>query len=119
MLNYGHTLGHAIERVEEYQIRHGEAVAIGMVFAAEVGRLAARLDAGTAARHRRVLSAVGLPTVYRAGCVAGPARGHGSGQEGPRRPAAAGRAGRARPGPASLDAPPEDLLGQAYQEVCR
>ena len=34
ILNYGHTLGHAIERVEEYRFRHGEAVAIGMVFAA-------------------------------------------------------------------------------------
>src|SRR6266851_6864721 len=63
ILNYGHTLGHAIERVEGYQIRHGEAVAIGMVFAAEVARLEGRLDAGTAARHRRVLKAVGLPTV--------------------------------------------------------
>ena len=46
MLNYGHTLGHAIERAEGYRMRHGEAVAIGMVFAAAVGRLAGRLDAG-------------------------------------------------------------------------
>src|SRR5262249_19143496 len=43
ILNYGHTLGHAIERVERYQIRHGEAVAIGMVYAAELARLAGRL----------------------------------------------------------------------------
>ena len=40
ILNYGHTLGHAIERVEGYRFRHGEAVAIGMVYAAELGRLA-------------------------------------------------------------------------------
>ena len=59
--NYGHTLGHAIERVEGYEIRHGEAVAIGMVFAAEVARLAGRLDAGTVARHRRVLKSVAAP----------------------------------------------------------
>ncbi len=66
MLNYGHTLGHAIERTENYSVRHGEAVAIGMCFAAAVGRLAGRLDAATAQRHRSVLSAVGLPVRYRA-----------------------------------------------------
>ena len=42
ILNYGHTLAHAIERVEDYRIRHGEAVAIGMVYAAELSRLAGR-----------------------------------------------------------------------------
>jgi 3-dehydroquinate synthase len=67
MLNYGHTLGHAIERAEDYSIRHGEAVAIGMCFAAAVSRLAGRLDADTAARHARILAAVGLPVRYRAG----------------------------------------------------
>jgi 3-dehydroquinate synthase len=65
MLNYGHTLGHAIERAEDYSIRHGEAVAIGMCFAAELGRLTGRLDDATAARHRLILAAVGLPTRYR------------------------------------------------------
>ncbi len=44
MLNYGHTLGHAIERAEDYQIRHGEAVSIGLAYAAAVARLAGRLD---------------------------------------------------------------------------
>ena len=66
-LNYGHTLGHAIERAENYRIRHGEAVAIGMCFAAALGRLSGRLDAGTAARHHEILAAVGLPTRYRGG----------------------------------------------------
>jgi 3-dehydroquinate synthase len=65
-LNYGHTLGHAVERVEDFGIRHGDAVAIGMCFAAAVGRLAGRLDAPTAQRHRSVLTAVGLPVRYRA-----------------------------------------------------
>jgi 3-dehydroquinate synthase len=64
-LNYGHTLGHAIERVEDYGLRHGDAVAIGMCFAAAVGRLAGRLDAPTAQRHRSVLTSVGLPVRYR------------------------------------------------------
>ena len=63
-LNYGHTLGHAIERVEDYRWRHGAAVAVGLVFAAELGRLAGRLDDATAGRHRSVLAAVGLPTSY-------------------------------------------------------
>jgi 3-dehydroquinate synthase len=67
MLNYGHTLGHAIERAESYSIRHGEAVAIGMCFAAALGRLSGRLDDATAARHWSVLEAVGLPTAYRGG----------------------------------------------------
>jgi 3-dehydroquinate synthase len=63
-LNYGHTLGHAIERAEDYQMRHGEAVAIGMVFVAELARLAGRLDEETARRHRTTLASVGLPTTY-------------------------------------------------------
>lgn len=67
MLNYGHTLGHAIERAEDYSIRHGEAVAIGMCFAAALGRVSGWLDDATAARHRSILEAVGLPTRYRGG----------------------------------------------------
>ena len=64
-LNYGHTLGHAIEKAERYNFRHGAAVAIGMTFVAELARLAGRLDEPTADRHRRVLELVGLPTTYR------------------------------------------------------
>lgn len=66
ILNYGHTLGHAIERNERYKWRHGAAISIGMVFAAELGRLAGRLDDETADRHRTVLASVGLPLSYRA-----------------------------------------------------
>ncbi|WP_277210172.1 3-dehydroquinate synthase [Isoptericola croceus] len=65
ILNYGHTLGHAIELVERYQLRHGAAVAVGMVFAAELGRLAGKLDDAVVDRHREILTAVGLPTTYR------------------------------------------------------
>jgi 3-dehydroquinate synthase len=66
ILNYGHTLGHAIERVEDYTWRHGAAVSVGLVYAAELARLAGRLDAPTAGRHRDLLERVGLPTAYRA-----------------------------------------------------
>ncbi|MFD9813599.1 3-dehydroquinate synthase [Streptomyces sp. NPDC059080] len=65
ILNYGHTLAHAIEKNERYNWRHGAAVSVGMVFAAELGRIAGRLDDATADRHREVLGAVGLPLTYR------------------------------------------------------
>ncbi|KIH98664.1 3-dehydroquinate synthase [Streptomonospora alba] len=64
ILNYGHTLGHAIERAEDYTFRHGYAVAVGMVYAAELARLDGRIDAALVERHRKVLASVGLPTAY-------------------------------------------------------
>lgn len=64
VLNYGHTLGHAVEQVESYRRRHGEAVAIGMVFAAELALRAGRLSQEVVDRHRAVLGSVGLPTSY-------------------------------------------------------
>jgi 3-dehydroquinate synthase len=69
ILNYGHTLGHAIERREEYRWRHGAAVSVGLVFAAELARHAGRLDDATADRHRAVLESIGLPTGYPAGVL--------------------------------------------------
>jgi 3-dehydroquinate synthase len=66
ILNYGHTLAHAIEKVEGYTWRHGHAVAVGTVFAGALSRLCGRLDEATAARHRTVLELLGLPTSYRA-----------------------------------------------------
>jgi 3-dehydroquinate synthase len=68
VLNYGHTLAHAVERTEGYAVRHGEAVAIGCVYAAELAGIAGRLAADVVERHRTVLDRVGLPTTYdRAG----------------------------------------------------
>jgi 3-dehydroquinate synthase len=64
VLNYGHTMAHAIERATSYQVRHGEAVALGMVYVAELARLADRLDADVAKRHETVLESVGLPTRF-------------------------------------------------------
>jgi len=66
ILNYGHTLAHAIERRERFKWRHGAAVSVGLVFAAELGRLAGRLDDGTADRHRAILTSLGLPVDYDA-----------------------------------------------------
>lgn len=69
ILNYGHTLGHAIERREDYTWRHGAAVSVGMVFAAELARAAGRLDDATADRHRALLAAIGLPVSYVPGAL--------------------------------------------------
>lgn len=69
ILNYGHTFGHAIEQVEGYRWRHGEAIAVGMVYVAELARLAGHLAGpqgdALVARHRSVLASLGLPTGYR------------------------------------------------------
>ena len=66
ILNYGHTLGHAIEHAERYQWRHGAAISVGMRFAAELGRLSGRLSDEAADRHTRILELLGLPTTYPA-----------------------------------------------------
>jgi 3-dehydroquinate synthase len=65
ILNYGHTLGHAIEHRENYGWRHGDAISVGLVYAAELGRLSGRLDPATVARHREILYSLRLPTKYR------------------------------------------------------
>jgi 3-dehydroquinate synthase len=67
LLNYGHTLGHAIERREGYRWRHGEAISVGMVYAARLSQLAGHLDRPTMERHTAVLSSLGLPVSYPAG----------------------------------------------------
>jgi 3-dehydroquinate synthase len=69
ILNYGHTLGHAIEQAEHYQLPHGHCVSIGMIFAAAIGRRSGRLDDSTADQHRLVLEQLGLPTSYRAAAL--------------------------------------------------
>ena len=67
ILNYGHTLGHAIEHAERYQWRHGAAISIGMVFAAELSRITQNLSDEAVDRHRRILESLTLPTQYPAG----------------------------------------------------
>ncbi|HEY2549756.1 MAG TPA: 3-dehydroquinate synthase [Streptosporangiaceae bacterium] len=116
VLNYGHTLGHSIELAEQFRIPHGNAVAIGMTYAAAVARLAGRLDDATAGRHAELLAAVGLPVSYRAGAwpqlrsgMAVDKKARGS------RLRLVVLDGLARP--AILDDPPENLLASAYAEV--
>ena len=63
LLNYGHTLGHAIESVGNYGIKHGEAVAIGLIYAAELAHTLGRIDNDRVLEHRRVIESYDLPTV--------------------------------------------------------
>ena len=116
ILNYGHTLGHAIERAEGYRWRHGAAVSIGLVYAAALGRRLGRLDDVTADRHRSLLDALGLPTHYRADAfgqlldtmrIDKKARGH--------RIRFVVLDGLARPG--TVDDPDPAVLTAAYSEV--
>ena len=67
ILNYGHTLGHAIEIAGGHDLRHGEAVAVGLVFAAELALRLDRIDADRVAEHRRVLGAYDLPSTLPPG----------------------------------------------------
>ena len=62
LLNYGHTLGHAIENIGNYEIKHGEAVAIGLVYAAELAYALGRIDHEKVVEHRQVLESYGLPS---------------------------------------------------------
>jgi len=118
ILNYGHTFAHAIEQVERYSWRHGEAVSVGMVYAAELARLAGRLDDAVVDRHRSVLAGVGLPTSYR-------------GDRWPQLYAAMRRDKKSRGSllrlvvldalaePSRLEGPDESLLQEAYARVSR
>jgi 3-dehydroquinate synthase len=67
VLNYGHTFGHAVERRERYRWRHGAAVAVGMMYVAELAALGGRLSETEVDLHREVLSALGLPVSYSGG----------------------------------------------------
>ena len=99
ILNYGHTFGHAIEQVERFQWRHGAAVSVGMVFAAELA--AAGRPAGRGRRRPAPsVLAVARPAADLPRRPLGPAaRRDAPGQEDPRRPAAVRRARGRRRGP--------------------
>lgn len=64
ILNYGHTLGHAIEIDSKFSLRHGEAISIGLVFAARLSANSGILDLAAVDQHIELLSAFGLPITY-------------------------------------------------------
>lgn len=115
-LNYGHTLGHAIEHSERYKWRHGAAVAIGIMYAAELSRLAGRLSDEAVDRHRSILETLGLPTTYRGGAWAAllsTMQRDKKSRGGMLRFIVLDEIGR----PAVMQAPDESLLFAAYQEI--
>ena len=61
LLNYGHTLAHAIETTGRFDLRHGEAVAVGLVFAARLARRLGRIDDARVAEHDKLVAGYGLP----------------------------------------------------------
>jgi len=116
ILNYGHTLGHAIEHAERYRWRHGAAISVGMVFAAELARLTGSLSDDVVDRHRSILKSLTLPIDYPVGrwqtLLATMQRDKKT------------RAGMLRfivldglARPTVLEAPDESMLFLAYQEV--
>lgn len=116
ILNYGHTLGHAIEHAERYRWRHGAAISVGMVFAAELGRLAGNLDDAAVDRHRRILESLTLPTSYPLGrwqTLLATMQRDKKARAGMMRFIVLDEIGK----PATLAGPEEALLFAAYQEV--
>lgn len=67
ILNYGHTFGHAVELRENYTWRHGNAVAVGMMFVANLAHARGLITTDLLERHRAILESVGLPTTYEPG----------------------------------------------------
>ena len=61
LLNYGHTLGHALETAGDYDLAHGEAVGIGMIFAARLAHRLGRIDSPRVALHEKTVADYGLP----------------------------------------------------------
>jgi len=116
ILNYGHTLGHAIEHAERYRWRHGAAISIGMVFAAELSRLTRGLSEGEVERHRRVLRSLTLPTTYpgeRWGHLLATMQRDKKARGGMLRFICLDAIGR----PVVVEGPDESLLFAAYQEL--
>ncbi len=116
ILNYGHTLGHAIEHAERYRWRHGAAIAIGMMYAAELARLSGRLSDAAVDRHRSILDALDLPTSYPAGrwpTLLATMRRDKKARGALMRFIVLDEIGR----PTVLQGPDESLLFSAYQEI--
>ena len=104
ILNYGHTLAHALEGAaladhRDWDLRHGEAVAIGLLFAALLAQRLGRIDEARVDEHRKVIGSFDLPTDLPRGADAEELRRvHGPGQEGPAGPHVRPRRSRRRRG---------------------
>jgi 5-deoxy-5-amino-3-dehydroquinate synthase len=61
VLNYGHTLAHALETATGHALLHGEAVAVGLVFAGQLAGALERIDQRAVAHHEELVGALGLP----------------------------------------------------------
>lgn len=115
-LNYGHTLGHAIEHAERYKWRHGAAISIGMVFAAELSALSGKLSYDEVDIHRAVFAKLGLPMSYRADrweMLLGTMQRDKKTRSGVLRFVVLDRIGK----PSILHAPTRELLFTAYQTI--
>jgi len=116
ILNYGHTLGHAIEHAERYRWRHGAAISVGMVFAAELARIAGSLPDAVVERHRTILASLTLPIDYPLGrwkTLLATMQRDKKARAGMMRFIVLDDVGR----PSVLAGPEEALLFAAYQEV--
>ena len=67
VLNYGHTLGHAIEKHSKFSLRHGEAISIGLMYVAHLSHVHCGLSSTAVSMHRDLLEKIGLPTTYDRG----------------------------------------------------
>ena len=117
-LNYGHTLGHAIEKLEHFRWRHGNAVAVGCVYAAELSHLLGYIDQDLVDYHRSLLGSLGLPTSWNNGSWDDVLRSCTE----TRRPAATncvfvilGSLGH----PIHLEDPPADAVEEAFRRIQR
>src|SRR5581483_4513658 len=70
-LNYGHTLAHALETATDHTLLHGEAVAVGLVFAGHLAGALERIDSGAVAHHESLVASLGLPSTAPPGLRAG------------------------------------------------
>jgi len=116
ILNYGHTLGHAIELVEKFQWRHGAAISVGMMFVAQLGLSLGHTPVELLERQERVLTLLGLPTTYRAGRfqqLLEAMRRDKKSRAGSLRFIALDDIGRTR----VITAPTDELLSAAYGEI--
>jgi len=120
ILNFGHTLGHAIEAESGYRLLHGEAIAIGMVLEARLGERLGATEPGTAQTLRDTLRRVGLPVDAPANLNAARilafTRGDKKAREGVTEYALLEKIGRAVPG---LRAPDETVLSVLTENADR